>query len=243
MRPLRLPGPPEPYGAFATVDGLGGVAAPLLAGFAVTLLALVTQIASTLRYPDAALVLFALATALFLQVVQLNARARGYAVTPAQIREWYADFDDPQRQRVLAWELRHHRECWLYLVRRTRMRYNVAILALLLGSAMVLVPRGGLSALRVAAIAVLSLGMLIEILEAVDQWLGDRSGNRPRSRPLEILRWITHRLAPADPPLPRPPFPPPEATQPDSDDRSPAGNDAPATGQRDNERPTSAGER
>src|SRR5580698_9548658 len=78
------PTPPDPYGLFATADGLGGVAAPLLAGFAITMVALVVQIASDLRWPDVSLVLLGAAAVLLLQVVQLSARARGYAVTPAQ---------------------------------------------------------------------------------------------------------------------------------------------------------------
>ena len=124
------PAPPDQYGAFAAVDGLGGVAAPLLAGFAVTLLALVVQVEGQLRWPDAVLALLAAAMVLFLQVVQLNARARGYAVTPAQATEWYDDMAEPDRRAVVYWELRHHHEAWASLVRRTRTRYNLGIVAL-----------------------------------------------------------------------------------------------------------------
>ncbi|MEJ3746692.1 hypothetical protein WEI85_25815 [Actinomycetes bacterium KLBMP 9797] len=197
------PPPPEPYSAFATVEGLGGVAAPLLAGFAVTLIALVAQIAPALRHPDAALLLFAASAVLFLQVVQLNARARGYAVTPGQVREWYPDADDPERHRVLAWELRHHRDCWAYLVRRTRLRYNVAILALAVGLMVMLIPTGGLGLARAAAIAVLGLFTLVEILELVDQALHGRPGGRIVS----TLGRFARAVAPSDPPVPRPPFP------------------------------------
>lgn len=202
------PPPPEPYGAFAIVDGLGGVAAPLLGGFAVTLLALVTQIEPALRLPDAALLLFAVSAVLFLQVVQLNARARGYAVTPAQVREWYPDYDEPDRQRVVAWELRHHRACWTHLVRRTRLRYNVAIVALTLGLMVMLVPAGGIGPVRVAAIAVLGLFTLVELMELVDQAM---AGRERRGRVRSAVYRAVHAVAPSDPPVPRPPFPPADA--------------------------------
>lgn len=122
------PSPPNPYGLFATADGLGGVAAPLLAGFAITMVALVVQIADEVRWPDVSLVLLGAAAVLLLQVVQLNARARGYAVTPNQAREWYADIEqNPARLRVVNWELRHHMACWRDLVRRARARYYAAL--------------------------------------------------------------------------------------------------------------------
>jgi hypothetical protein len=199
-RPKRLarpPGPPSPYGAFVAVDALGGGAAPLLAGFAVTLIALILQVADTLRWPDLALVLFGLASVSFLQVVQLNARARGYAVTPAQVQEWYADdFADPERQRVIAWELRHHRACWVFLVRRARVLYNCGILSLLCGIAVMLVPRARaeLGVTRWIAIGVAAFAVAVELLELADQWL-------KRRRLFKPLRRITGWLAPADPPV------------------------------------------
>jgi hypothetical protein len=197
------PPPPVPYGAFAVVDALGGVAAPLFAGFAVTLIALVVQISPMLRYPDVALVLFALAAVLFLQVVQLNARSRGYAVAPTQLREWHPDFEDPDRQRVLAWELTNHRACWVHLVRRTRQRYNVAILAMLLGLIVILVPRASFTPWRWTAIAVLGVVTLVEVLELADQLLRGRANGRLLAAIHRLTRWV----APSDPPVAPAPFP------------------------------------
>ncbi|MGH3680831.1 MAG: hypothetical protein ACRDT2_11370 [Natronosporangium sp.] len=192
------PPPPNPYGAFAAVDGLGGTAAPLLAGFSITLMVLVIELAATLRWPDLALVLLGAAVVMFLQVVQLNARARGYAVTPAQVREWYPDFDHPDRQAIVVRELRHHRACWVYLVRRTRLRYNLGILALLCAIAAVLVPRGDVGGWRLAAIAMVLVGVGLELLEIVDGQLRRGRGRQAGGWPRRSLRW----LAPADPPIP-----------------------------------------
>src|SRR5262249_37867362 len=148
-------------------DSFGGGAAPLLAGFAVALVALIIQISDALRWPDLALVLFGIAATLFLHVVQLTARARGYAVTPAQVREWYEDYTDPERQRVVTWELRHYRACWLFLVRRARVFYNFAMMALLTGIGTLLVPgrNSQFTLLRWVAIAVVIVAVLGVVLE------------------------------------------------------------------------------
>jgi hypothetical protein len=204
------PTPPDPYGLFATADGLGGVAAPLLAGFAITMIALVVQIASDLRWPDMSLVLLGAAAVLLLQVVQLSARARGYAVTPAQAREWYPGIEhNPDRARVVNWELRHHMECWRDLVRRARGRYNLAIVSLLSGIAVLLVPRKSaeLTAVRGLAIAVVGLGAAIEAAAVVADWGRIAPAGSVRSKLPGVLRWA----APPVPPVPRTLFPAPPA--------------------------------
>lgn len=154
-------------------------------------MALVIDIAASLRWPN--LALLAVAVVMFLQVVQLDARARGYAVTPAQAREWYPDYDDPQRRAVVARELRHHRARWVYLVRRTRIRYNLGILALLFAIVVALVPRASLQPWRVVAVAVIATGALLELLEVV---AGRRRGRALPGWLQRGIRW----LAPADPP-------------------------------------------
>lgn len=202
--------PPNPYGQFATVEGLGGVAAPLLAGFAVTMVALVVQIVNDLRWPDVSLMLLGAAAVLLLQVVQLNARARGYAVTPAQAREWYPDIErNPARLLTVDWELRHHLECWRDLVGRARWRYNLAIVLLLCGIAVLLVPKHAaeLTVTRYLAIAIIGFGAMLEIAGIIADWSGRAPGGSAWSRLPGLLRWA----APPDPPVPYPPFPVPLA--------------------------------
>ena len=202
------PSPPNPYGLFATADGLGGVAAPLLAGFAITMVALVVQIADDVRWPDVSLVLLGAAAVLLLQVVQLSARARGYAVSPAQAREWYADIErNPARVRVVNWELRHHMACWRDLVRRARARYNLAIVLLLCGIAVLLVPKktAELTAMRGLAIAVIVVGAVIEAAAIVADWGRKAPAGSVWSKLPDLLRWA----APPVPPVPATPLPAP----------------------------------
>jgi hypothetical protein len=201
------PSPPNPYGLFATADGLGGVAAPLLAGFAITMIALVVQIAGDVRWPDVSLVLLGAAAVLLLQVVQLNARARGYAVTPSQAKEWYPDIEQhPARARVVNWELRHHLDCWRDLVRRARGRYNLAIVLLLAGIAVLLVPKrtAELTAMRGLAVGVIALGALIEVAAIAVDWGRQAPPGSVRSRLAGSLRWAALPVPPVAPP----PFPP-----------------------------------
>jgi hypothetical protein len=205
--------PPNPYGGFAAVDGLGGVAAPLLAGFAVTMIALIVQIVDNVRWPNVSLVLLGASAVLLLQVVQLNARARGYAVTPAQAREWYPDIDtSPDRASTVNWELRHHLDCWRNLVRRARWRYNLAIVLLLCGIAVMLVPAKAaeLTPMRGLAIAVIAAGALLEVAAIVADWSGHSPEGSFWSRLPALLRWVAppDPPVPADPPVPSGPYPP-----------------------------------
>jgi hypothetical protein len=203
--------PPNPYGRFATTDGLGGVAAPLLAGFAVTMVALIVQIADDVRWPDVSLALLGAAAVLLLQVVQLNARARGYAVTPAQAREWYPEIErDPARASLVDWELQHHMDCWRELVRHARWRYNLAIILLLCGIAVMLVPEktAEMTAMRGLAIAVIAGGAMIEIAAVLADWGSRAPDGSAWSRLPVLLRWA----APAEPPVPQQPYPVPPET-------------------------------
>lgn len=204
---LRGVKPPRPYGLFATAEGLGGLAAPLLAGFAITLLALVLQVESALLAPDWGMLLLGVAALLMLQVVQLNARARGYAVTPADVESWYPELDKrPERRHVIEWELRHYQACWRTLIARARIRYNLGVVVLLAGTAVILVPAdaGRWTVVRVLAVAVLALGALGEAAAALGSWARTRRRKRWAKVVARMLRWAS----PADPPVPPPPWQP-----------------------------------
>jgi MFS family permease len=142
---------PTPYGAPAAVEGLGGIVAPLLAGFSLTLLGLVVQAEDDLRWPDLALLLLSLAVVLLVLVVQFAFRARQHATTPAQAKEWWPDFDhDPERQQRVYQELAVYAACHAWWTTRARALYNTAVCVLLLGLAVVLVPTHPLGPLRAA---------------------------------------------------------------------------------------------
>jgi hypothetical protein len=172
--PRRTPplGRPSPYGEPAAIEGMGGVAAPLLAGFSIALLGLVLQIESHLRWPNLALLLLASAGVMLLTAVQYAYRARRYVTTPSEAADWYPEFDqDPPRQASVYEELRAHHDAHLFWARRARTTYNLAIGVLLLGLAVALVPKATVQPLRSAAIVAVLLGLLLEILQLVAGWL------------------------------------------------------------------------
>ncbi|MEU1755639.1 hypothetical protein ABZ436_23680 [Micromonospora matsumotoense] len=202
--------PPNPYGAYASTEGFGGIAAPLLAAAAITLLGLVLQIEANLRWPGLSLLLLGVASVLMLRAVQCNALARGYAVTPAEAFAWYPDADDPQRRRVVFQELARHRAAWRFWVGRARRHYNLGVLFLLLGTVVILVPAEAraLTPVRWLAIGVVGLGCAVEVGSMVlgrqrpgwwSRWWSVEPGLRWYARvPARVVRWMT----PPDPPVP-----------------------------------------
>jgi hypothetical protein len=162
---------------------MGGIVAPLLAGFSMALLGLVIQVEDDLRWPDMALLLLSVAIVLLVLVVQFTFRARQYAATPSQVKEWWPDFDhNPERQQRVREELAVYLACHRWWTTRARGLYNAAIGVLLLGLAVVLVPTRPISPLRGASIAAVLAGLGVEVLLLAAGWLlaPPRAGLRQR---------------------------------------------------------------
>lgn len=229
--------PPNPYGAYQSADGLGGIAAPLLAAAAVTLLGLVLQIENALRWPSLSLLLFGAAVIVLLRAVQSHARARGYSVTPSEALAWYPDAADPQRRRVVQWELRRHQAAWRFWIGRARRHYNLGVLFLLIGSAVLLVPADpkDLTGTRWAAIAVLGWGFVAETTAILIAWRRPGwwarwwAADADRHRPVRWLNRVVRWVAPPDPPVPPPDpeHPRPGPAAPPGDGRAVDGNQTP----------------
>ena len=172
------PGPtwdvPTPYGSSEAVQTMGGIAAPVLAGFSFTLLALILQIEDALKWPDLALVALMGAGLGFIAVVQFTFWTRHYSARPAEILEWWPDAEDPWRRELIRedqWTYEAERRRWATAARRA---YITAIVLLLVGVALVLVPDGPLGDIpagRATAIAVALLGLLLELLWIGSSWV------------------------------------------------------------------------
>jgi hypothetical protein len=167
---------PEPLGYPEAIQAVGGVAAPLLAGFSLSAITLLIGTQPGVRWPGLSLFLFAFATVAFVTAVQTAFHARMHAASPAQMLEWWpgADAERIAALRVeQALDSRRH-TWWAGLCRYT---YNAGIVAVLLALATVVVPPGGLSAGRVAALIVLLLAVALECLwMTFGRWSGTRFG-------------------------------------------------------------------
>jgi hypothetical protein len=130
--------PPFPYGAAKASENAGSIAAPLLAGFSLTLVALVIDKTDKLRWPNVTLLLLVGAVILLLGAVQMAVWAREYAVTPDDIVQWWPDQDDRAQQ--LAEEQRGHYALYLGWNRRFRRAYHGGILLLLSAIAFAVMP-------------------------------------------------------------------------------------------------------
>src|SRR5438105_1867153 len=101
--------PPNPYGAAAAVEMMGSVAAPLLAGFALTLLVLIISDTGAIRWADLALILLAASAVALISTVQFTFWARSYTVEPDQLRAWWPEIDsDLERRSVVRGEQLAH---------------------------------------------------------------------------------------------------------------------------------------
>jgi hypothetical protein len=200
---------PARYGEPAAHQGMGSVAAPLLAGFSLTFLGLVIQGEDKLRYPSLAILLLTITSILFVFAVQSTFWARLYWFTPTEAEEWWPDFrNDPQRReriREEQWSSRILYRRWSVRARRT---YNSAIVMLYTALAVALIPNqavGSIAIARWVAILTAAIAAIIEFLGHWAPWImADERGGwidwiRPVVRLAEFL----------SPPLPRM-KPPPE---------------------------------
>jgi hypothetical protein len=155
------------------VDRVGTTAAPLLAGFSLTLIGLTVAADSNVRWREPTLALLVLAALLLIGAVQASFNARSWYIPLGEFLTRLEATPDDQRPVVTgtyAQGLTKHK-FWLTV---TRYAYNFGILFLLAGLVFVLVPEGEVSTCRYGVIGLAALGL---VLEAVWLFLGDPRRN------------------------------------------------------------------
>jgi hypothetical protein len=144
------------------------VAAPLLAGFSLTLAALSLQLPSTaLRWPDELLLLLIGAALAFMTSVQAAFWARSYFVTRVEAEAWWSDGYLPSRQAAIQAERCRERRSYNIWANRCRRTYAAGILLLLGGMALLLVtpePFWDLPVARLLAVLAIGLTLTLEIV-------------------------------------------------------------------------------
>jgi MFS family permease len=132
--------PPAPLGLSNAYQAVGEVAAPLLAGFSVTLIGVVAQAPDSLRWPGAVLIALTLAAGLLLTCVQFAFFARRSYWTRDDLLQWYAE--EPREPLLQEFKKMHKRHIgeWAAWRERARFTYNAGLAVLALAIALTLVP-------------------------------------------------------------------------------------------------------
>jgi hypothetical protein len=162
---------------------MGSVAAPLLAGFAITIGTLVVTNGSAFRWPNLVLILLVCAASSLVAAVELTFRVRQYTVTPADIEMWWPNPTE-HKKNTLRREQRYHRAQYLMWSDRARVAYNLGILLLALGFAVALIPAGHVSAGRWTAAGFAFLAFLAEAVWTAHSTFGWFWRARPVELPL-----------------------------------------------------------
>lgn len=137
---------PAPLGRGSAVEAMAGIAAPLLAGFSLTLLGVIASIPDSFRWPGAVIMVLVIAVTLLVACIQFGFRARSYLYSAADVRDWRPDFiAEPIREHVLKTDQRTDFEQWEVWDRWAGRAYNLAICVLAVGIALAAAPPPGAS--------------------------------------------------------------------------------------------------
>lgn len=161
--------PPVPPGYPASIQSLGGFAAPLLAAASFTMTALLLPTLSSVpqsfaRWPDAALTLFVASGLAQIATVQAAMWARRYDTFPEELAHWYPDevLDGRPTEWLRAFQ-HNNLELSKRWANRTRFAYHVGILLLLGGLAVTVVPAGHMTVSRWVLVTTACLGLVGEL--------------------------------------------------------------------------------
>lgn len=120
---------------------MAAISAPLLGGFSLTLIGVVSQDPTNFRIPGIVLALFTLVTILLVGCMQIGFRARGHLYSYSDVESW---FPTTQRDEQTSDDLRRQQEIdyqkWEHLHSIGRRYYNTAIIALAIGLSALLLP-------------------------------------------------------------------------------------------------------
>lgn len=133
---------PAPLGYGSAMDSVSSVAAPLLAGFSLASVIVVSDDAMNFRWPGAAILALAIAAVVLIGCVQCGYNARQYLWSGAEVSDWWPEMKvDTELEMLLRDEQTEAFHRWEAWVRWARLTYNFGILALLAGLGLGLAPQ------------------------------------------------------------------------------------------------------
>lgn len=132
---------PAPLGYRSAMDSLGSVAAPLLAGFSLASVIIVSDDSVNFRWPGAVALALATAAVVLIGSVQCAYYARQYLWSGAEVLDWWPEMKaDTGLETLLRHEQAEAFYRWVGWIRWARTTYDFGILALLAGLGLGLVP-------------------------------------------------------------------------------------------------------
>jgi hypothetical protein len=204
---LDPPQPPEPspdwwrpvyLGRPAASEAIAAVAAPLLAGFSVTLIGVVAQDADKFLLPGVAMCFLALAAIFFLVALQSGFQARLYLTTPGDVDEWNPGY--AQNNATTAVEMAKQNQASKGFVAwnlRSKRYYGFGLLSLLVGVAATLAPRldAPQAAWRWAATGAAMVMLLFEFFWVFEPGWWTRHPEHARRYKIELSLYLWFRPA------------------------------------------------
>lgn len=123
---------PIPYGRATAAETMTGTAAPLLAGFSLTLLGVIAQAPASFLWPGAAMAVLCVVVALLVACVQFGFRARSYVYSRTDLEAWLPGPHNQLYEDAFAAQQKADWQEWLKWHGRARLTYNSAIVLLAL---------------------------------------------------------------------------------------------------------------
>jgi hypothetical protein len=136
---------PTPLGYANSIDSVGGVAAPLLAGFSLASVIVISQDAENFRWSGAAILGFTIAAIALVGTVQCAFNACQYIWSGADVQAWWPEIKEHSGQEEpLRAEQDQAFDRWQAWTAWTRRTYALGIFALLTALAFALPPHHNL---------------------------------------------------------------------------------------------------
>jgi hypothetical protein len=138
---------PAPMGYANAIDSVSSVASPLLAGFSLTTVVLISDDQENFRWPGAAMLALVVAAVLLIGAVECGFNARKYTWSSDDVRAWWPDMQEgSNREQLLRAQQDKAFRRWQTWSTWTRRAYNVGIIALLAALGLALPPQHAMDA-------------------------------------------------------------------------------------------------
>jgi hypothetical protein len=149
------------------MDSVGTVASPLLAGFALASVVVISDDSGNFRWPGAGILALSVAAVLFLGALEASFNGRRYIWSPADVAAWWPEVQAGSvDEALLRAEQRQAFDRWSQWAGWARRLYNGALLALLAGLGCVIPPPPSThaeTALRWGAAGVVAAAFIAEL--------------------------------------------------------------------------------